>query len=286
MTNMSTQIQTQTVAPERKPAIIDIEEYRWGENYDLDAVFGLDDDELESKQRLLRELCIAIVEAETTNDWKKILKPHVGDENSKLAQHVLTYNITSATDCVHLGKDACQVPKSECYAYNSETQYKNALHYRRRQEILWDHLDAQTFADAFLHNVEMKDNPVSTLRINQSGELRNQHDLNKVAEIASRLNEAGIDTYIYSTQGKLDWSVVDTDHLGVRMSNQDFSPEDKARFAYYTAIPLDDVDPEDVDWLDDDARQCPYDKHDGAIECGNCELCLHNNGVDVYINQH
>lgn len=214
-----------------------------------------------------------------------LLKNHLIAGNTKIAEHVLIYNITSASDCRHLGSEKCQVAESECYAHNTEQRFPYPLDFRRRQEIIWDRMGPEEFADTLLAIIDNKDNPVSTLRFNQSGELRHQRDLDAVDHVSRRLHEHGYDCYIYTTSSDLDWSIINDDALAVNMSNQQFSDEATERFSYYTALEKD-VDPADVEWLDDDARQCPYDKHDGAIQCGDCKLCTVNNDTDVYIRKH
>jgi len=254
------------VQPERTPESgFDIGFYNWTP----DEVNGFD------------ELFVRIQQAESVNDWSKILADHLVWGNSKIAKSVGIFNMNSATDCPNLGTDNCQVPKESCYAFRSENMYGNPLDYRRRQEFIWDHLDAETWADAFLEVVSRKRNPVTALRFNQAGDFRHRGDIVKAERIAHRLNDEGYDVYTYSASDYLDWSVAN--HLTVNMSNARREYGDK----HYTALP-DGVDPTDVDFLDDNAVQCPYDKSDGADEfkCGNCRLCFESNGPDVYIRLH
>lgn len=244
-----------------------IETYPWAD--EADEVLHLED-------------TIEMLEAE---EYYDVLKNHLVAGNNKIADHVLIYNVTSATDCRHLGDEMCQVPEEACYAHKSEQNWGNPLDFRRRQELIWDTMSPETFADTLLAIIENKRNPVSTIRINQSGELRHQRDLEQLDHLSRRLYENGIDCYVYTTSADLDWSIIDDDALGVNMSNQQFDEATTERFSYYTALEPG-VEPDDVEWLDDDARQCPYDAHDGAIECGNCKLCVENNNTDVYIRMH
>lgn len=229
-----------------------------------------------------------VIECEHADDpvnaYSKLLKKRTTLGNSKIAKHVRIFNICSATDCPHLGEDECQVPKDSCYAYKNESDYPHALPARRQQEYLWDHLDAQTFVDAFLAMTDRAKTPVSALRINESGDLRDQQDLLKCDRIAELLAEHDIDVYLYTASSNLDYSVCG-DALTINLSNQLFSDDVKDKYSYYTALPSG-VETEDVEWLDDDAVQCPYDKYDGAIDCGDCRLCLDNNDTDVYIRLH
>ena len=90
------------------------------------------------------ELVEDIKDADGDYDWSFILKSHTSKGNTKIAKHVRTFNMGSATDCPNIGTDHCQVPAESCYAYQSEQNrgYSAPLPYRRRQEFIWDQLDA------------------------------------------------------------------------------------------------------------------------------------------------
>jgi len=220
-----------------------------------------------------------ITTAETVADWSYILSDYITWGNRKIAKHVAVFNMNSATDCPNIGTDNCQVPKDDCYAYRAEVQYPYPLDYRRRQEYLWDSMDAETWARAFLEIVDRKHNEVSTIRFSQAGDFRTRGDIIKVDRIAEIVAEHDIDVYTYSASDYLDWS--EAEHFTVNQSNNRREYGDK----HYTAIPKD-VDPEDVEFLDDNAVQCPYDYTDGKIKCGDCRLCIEPDAPDVTINQH
>jgi len=77
----------------------------------------------------------------------------------------------------------------------------------------------------------------------------------------------------------LDWS--EAEHFTVNQSNAREEYGDR----HYAAIPPE-LEPEEIEYLDDNAVQCPYEYTDGEIECGTCRLCIDAKGPDVYINQH
>lgn len=242
-----------------------------------DAIYNWKPSDVEGFDQLFTD----IKDAQSIDDWSKILSDHVVWGNTKIANSVGIFNMGSATDCPNLGTENCQVPKESCYAYKAEQRYPKPLDYRRRQEFLWDHMDAETWGDAFLAIVERKRNEAVALRLNQSGDFRHRGDVVKAERIAEKLNDAGLDVYTYSASDYLDWSV--TDHLTVNMSNSRRDYGDK----HYTALP-EGVEPEDVDFLDDNTVQCPYDASGGADEfkCGNCRACFDSNGPDVFIRLH
>lgn len=252
-----------TARPDSGNAVLRTEEARpwpwWGEE-----VQGLED------------LTERIRSAETIEDWSRILRDHLRWGNTKIADSVAIFNLNAAHDCPNLATDNCQVDPDECYAVHSEKAFPNALSFRRRQEYLWDHLDAQTFAEAFEEVLERKRKPVDAFRVNQSGDVRHRGDIVKLDRIAGLVS---VLVYLYSASDYLDWDGVE--HLTVNQSNAfaDYGHR------HFTALPHG-VDSEDVEWLDDNAVQCPYDAHDKRIKCGECRLCINPDGPDVYIRLH
>lgn len=220
-------------------------------------------------------------QAETIDDWSWILSDYVTRGNSKIANVVRIFNMNSGTDCPNAYTDNCQVGEA-CYAIKSEKMYKQTLPYRRRQEYLWDTLDPDTFAKAFLTIVDRARSEVNALRFNQSGDMRDKTDVLKAERVAQLLADRDIDVYTYSASDYVDFS--DIDHLTVNMSN---ARRPGFGDKHFSAVPRG-LEPSDLDHLDETAVQCPYDKSGGADEfkCGNCRLCLDSNGPDVYINIH
>lgn len=241
------------------------------------------------------ELNERIRDAECLTDWRRILNDHISWGNAKVSDDTAIFNMNSATDCPNAKTQEegesdtglCQVGWDTCYAHKAENAYPNTLPYRRRQEMIWDHLDANTFARAFL---EICDNKVTMgntdeiddidLRFSESGDFRHRGDIVKADHIAELLEGHGITMYTYSASYKLDWSVVDT--LVVQQSVPSADYGDRV----FSAV-------EDVDDLPDDAVACPYSiqQQNGVPEeertkCGDCRLCLNHAGPDVYVIEH
>lgn len=203
--------------------------------------------------------------------WSHILKDYVSFGNNKIAKHVAIFNMNSATDCPNADSENCQVPWESCYAHKAENMYKQTLPYRRRQEYLWDCLDADTFAKAFLELVERKRNDVSTIRLSEAGDFRHRGDIIKANRIAEIVGREGIDVYTYSASDYLDWS--EAEHFTVNQSN-DFSEYGDR---LYSAVPTAEDIPED-------GVQCAYENN--GTKCGDCKLCINPEGPDVYITLH
>lgn len=179
---------------------------------------------------------------------------------------VLIFNIGSAHDCANLGTEHCQVDANECYAVADEKTYKNALEYRRRQEFLWDSMDADLFADALIEMISRKKDDVDVLRFGESGDLRHQADLDRVDRVAERLHEHGILTFIYTASEWLDFS--DVEHITVTASN-DGVPGDQ----YYNVVD------EKAD-IPDDGFYCPISDPESEKMCGECLECMTKDGPD------
>lgn len=246
------------VMPDRKPP---------ADHYELAEVNGIE----KLQQRI----------ADAGNDvtaWSHILKDYVKFGNNKVAKEVAIFNMNSATDCANRNTDDCQVPDGMCYAYNDEQRYGSPLDYRRRQEYVWDCLDAHTFAKAFEELVSRKRNPVTAIRFSESGDFRHRGDIIKVDRIAELID---IDVYTYSASGYLDWS--EAEHFTVNRSN-DFDYWEGEGDRRFFALPESEELPEDTVY-------CPFDYFDGddldkRPQCGECRLCINSEGPDVAIPLH
>lgn len=230
-------------------------------DYDVSSVDGID------------ELVSRMSEAESIKDWSFILSDYVSFGNNKIADNVAIFNMNSATDCPNAQTDNCQVPWDSCYAHKAENMYPNSLPYRRRQEYLWDCLDANTFAAAFVELVSRKRNPVDTIRFSEAGDFRHRGDIIKVDRIAELLKPYGIDVYTYSASDYLDWS--EAQHFTVNQSNDFADFGDRL----YSAVPT-------ADDIPDGAVQCVYEVSDGSVKCGDCRMCIDDKAPDVYITLH
>lgn len=261
-------------------------------NYDTSTVRGID-----VLKRRLAEIDNSDDPAERADMLADIfLNGHEGATgyvnfgNTKIHKSVGIFNLNSATDCpnAETTKDnpsdtgVCQVPFESCYARKTERDVSpQALDKRRRQEYLWDHIDAWTFADALLRLKERKTAEFSALRFSESGDFRHNQDIVK-AETIAKIIDPEITAYTYSASHKLTaWQKVD--HLVVNQSNSLADYGDRRFMA---------MDP-DMD-TPDGAVRCPFDydkrengkSSDEAIKCGECRLCLDKDGPDVVIDLH
>jgi len=237
-------------------------------DYDPISIDGLD------------ELIARMRTASDGRDWSFILGDYISWGNNKIDKSVAIFNLNAATDCPNADTDRCQVPWESCYAHKAEGMYPQVLPYRRRQEYLWDSIDPETWAEAFLHIVERKRTPVTAVRFSEAGDFRNDGDIVRVNRIAELLKPHGIDVYTYSATSYLNWELA-TDFT-VNQSNEFTDYGDRL----FSAV-------ETMEDIPDDAVMCPFEyaktqgvKTDDRPKCGECRLCIDDAGPDVYITLH
>jgi len=219
-------------------------------------------------------------ECETSRDWSFVLNDHIRwGNNSKVSKHVAIFNMNAAHDCPNRWTDNCQVGGDECYSVKDEKMYPYALDYFRRQEYLWDCLDAVTWVEAFAEILSRKRTEVRAVKFSQSGDFRHDGDIIKVNRIADMLEEYGVKVYTYSASNYLDWSHATSDNLTVNQSNSIEEYGDRR----YMAVESESDIPEK-------ATRCPRDEQksngltsDESVRCGECLLCITNASGDIAV---
>ncbi len=139
-------------------------------------------------------------------------RPHViySVGNKKIGKDTIIVNITAAKDCASLRLGLCQVPHGRCYAMRSEIQYPSVLPCRRRQTVIWDALTPEEIAEdikAIKAKEERRKNavPIRYLRLQESGDFRNQADVDKASKVADLL--AGVvRVYTYTARRDLNFA--------------------------------------------------------------------------------
>lgn len=158
--------------------------------------------------------------------------------NLKVGPDTLIMNITSGTDCESLKKGLCQVPPGMCYAIRAEQFRPDTLPYRRRQTKIWDTLTAEEIADQIKEVASHRRKvPIKYLRLQESGDFRNQADVDKASQIA-RLLKGVVKVYTYTARRDLDYKHVNPNLVingsGFKVSNQfkvvdEFGPGPRCR---------------------------------------------------------
>lgn len=215
---------------------------------------------------------------ESTTDWSFLLNDYIQwGNNSKVDSSVGIFSLNAAHDCPNRWTENCQVDGDQCYAVVDETRYDYVKAYARRQEYLWDCLDADTFADAVIEIVDRKYNPVVAFKFSQHGDFRHNGDIIKVNRIAERLADIDISVFTYSASDYLAWSLAE--NVVVNQSN------DRREYGNRRYRVVDSVSE-----LSEDAIHCPYDRQkrekvplDERVKCGVCRACILPDGPDVEV---
>lgn len=219
-----------------------------------------------------------IKECETTYDWSFLLNEYINwGNNTKVHKTVGIFNMGAAHDCPNRWTDRCQVGGDECYSVRDERMYEYTLDYFRRQEYLWDCMDAETFLNALKAIIHRKRNDVNAIKFSQAGDFRTDGDIIKVNQIADGLEDLDIPVFTYSASNHLDWSLATSDNLIVNQSNE---IEDYGDKLYRTYDSAEDM-PNDFVW-------CPYNNQkkmgvdkEERKRCGECTLCFDKDAPDV-----
>jgi len=243
------------------------------EGYDIDDVNGID---------TLRE---RMANANSIREWSFILKDYISAGNKKVSKTTAIFNMNSAHDCPNYGTREsgeshtgyCQVPKDKCYAAKTENIFKDSLPYRRRQEYLWDCIGAERFAKAFKSLNSRKRNKFDSIRFSEAGDFRSNADIIRVNRIAELVD---IPVYTYSASHKLNWDLAE--YFTVNASN------DRAEYGdrRFMAIPESGEKPESAVWCPNSVQQKNGVSAEDRIKCGECRLCVNEEGPDVAINIH
>ncbi len=129
--------------------------------------------------------------------------------NTKIGKDTFILNITSATDCPTKKLGICKIAKV-CYALQPELRWKPfLLKYRRQQTKQFDSLTAKKISDLIIEEAKKKGKThIKYLHIHESGDFRNQKDINKVSAIADKLDKANIIVYGYTARKDLNYAKV------------------------------------------------------------------------------
>lgn len=183
--------------------------------------------------------------------------------NHKLPPSTYIINLGTSGLCPGRAVGTCNCC-SVCYAKKAETQYKEStVAYRLLQTLRWRSLSAEEIANQLLQTSRRaKKKKMQYLRINESGDVFDQSDIEKMSEIADILAENGVGTYTYSSRYDLDWSEK-SDNLIVNGSNW---------MCDNSFVAVDEFT-EDMEY------QCHGD-------CDTCDYCKNAKGITIYVEVH
>ena len=217
--------------------------------------------------------------------WSFILKDYIASGNAKISKTTAIFNMGSAHDCPNYGTREsgesetgyCQVPRDDCYAAVTENIYGQSLAYRRRQEFLWDHMSPELWAAAFEELNSRKRKPYDSIRFSEAGDFRSNTDIVKVNRIAELVD---VPVYTYSASHKLNWDLAE--HFTVNASNGRADYGDRR----FMAVPEGTDKPDGSVWCPNSIQQSEGVPAEERIHCGECRICVNEDGPDVTIQIH
>jgi hypothetical protein len=222
--------------------------------------------------------------ADTVTAFSKILagtgnwgSGYISSGNTKITDTTAIFNMNSAHDCPNRESENCQVPWSDCYAGHAENQYADVLDYRRRQEYLWDCMTAELWADAFQELNDRKRKPYDSIRFSEAGDFRSNADIIRVNRIAEIVD---IDVYTYSASDYLNWDLAENFTVNASNDLQEYGDR------RYLAVEKGDDLPEDTVWCPNGLQASEGVPAEERIKCGECRLCINEEGPDVAIEIH
>ena len=182
--------------------------------------------------------------------------------NRKLPRTTAIFNMTPAFFCPSDALGMCGISK-KCYAKKAERMYEGVRAFRRRQTIYWAVCSAEQFVEDFDKAIYASPYPVKALRFNESGDFREQADVEKASDIAQALRKRGIVTYLYTMRNDLDFR-----HRGDLIVNGSGFMVDNN----FTVFPKDNPPaPGEI--------VCPGD-------CRDCKLCLVASQNTIHVRMH
>ena len=195
--------------------------------------------------------------------YSRELRAHLKRGNIKIGKDTIIYNLDPAHDCAALELGLCKVGSAACYAYNTERFRKQALPYRRRQRYLWGKYASWDFFDTIMAiQKRSRSGKIKYFRLNESGEFRNQDDVDKFSNLAKLLKAAGIQPYTYTTRIDLDLSEL--------KENCVLTLSDEVRPGYNTFKPVDRFTGKNL--------ECHND-------CRKCNLCKTQHGRIIEVKK-
>lgn len=223
------------------------------------------------------DLAETLPDVSTAEELSYLLKQLTKRGNSKLANYILIFNMGTAKNCPNMGTERCQASDGDdCYAARDEKRYPHTTpQYRDKQQLLWDSVTGEMFANAILHILDRSRSNTEYLRFNESGDFRHKADMERAETVARILKEeAGITVYTYTASSFLDFS--ETEYLTVNASNPEVEGADNYFNVTDTRLDTDASEYETLpeEGIPNGAFECPG-------ECGPCRACMHKGGTDV-----
>jgi hypothetical protein len=131
--------------------------------------------------------------------------------NHKLPNTTAVFNITPAETCPSRALGLCQLSKcgvgaDKCYALKAERTYgrPHTLLHRMEQQAWWDEYLGLALGCQLSRWIKDRKTPITAVRVNESGDFRHQHDVDKLGAVARVLKEDHPKVVIYCYTARKD----------------------------------------------------------------------------------
>ena len=172
-----------------------------------------------AKQMILRIHYKAYAKTTSANvpTWEKPIRIVYKRGNKKLPKTTLLINTESALLCSSAKAGLCSLYKiGACYALRDNVRFPKSFAYNCKQEKVFQTLSANDIANDII--TISKHKKVLLVRFNESGDLKNNNELEKLNTIATLLAKHKIKVYIYTHNTNLDLSIATSENLVINSS--------------------------------------------------------------------
>lgn len=186
-------------------------------------------------------------------------------KGKKQTHNVLITNMGTASECPERKAGFCQLKReTDCYAWRAEKRFEKCKAYRERQGKQFEEHTIQWYVDEITGIQARKRAKLTHHRWNESGGLRDEHDLATIAVLANDTKKLGIETFTYTSRQDI-WEKIGhkvTDNSEIVVNGSGFMAHNE-----YRVVPKDYQKKENEYW-------CP-DK------CYNCSMCKKRLGITI-----
>lgn len=123
--------------------------------------------------------------------------------NKKIGNDTIIFNMQPAYRCISKILGLCQLSNSNnCYALRDEHQYKQVLEYRKRQQKYWKDAPIDIILKDIIHIKQVRPK-IKYIRFNESGDIIDLLDINKLNYLANKLKDHDILVYTYTARSDI-----------------------------------------------------------------------------------
>lgn len=194
--------------------------------------------------------------------------------NTKISGNdTIIFSLGTALNCYCGLKGYCPLYKTKkCYALRNEIQYNTSILFKHRQYKQFKKLKTWQLIRQFIR-IKRKYKGIKYLRLNESADIKNQKELNKIILISKGLKKHGIKVYTYSHNKELN---INTNYENLCINSSIKNNKNTNRFLSYDKTKINRINA-----IKKNKRivNCKMD-------CSKCKLCTMNNKLTILCKIH